>query len=95
MMLSTLQLCLKSLSVSCRDEVNRLMEIINSRSRDLPNVQQGKENASLTVRNDDKGLVVADGPKLSGELRHVEFNGPTWGSSAPLNQSKVSTATFA
>ncbi|KAK4257398.1 hypothetical protein QN277_006991 [Acacia crassicarpa] len=72
-----------------RDEVYRLMEIINSRARDLPNVVQGEENARLTVRNDNKDLVVSHDPKMSNEQRHEDLNGALWGSSTPLEMSKV------
>ncbi|KAF7806397.1 nuclear pore complex protein NUP1 [Senna tora] len=73
-----------------REEVNRLMEIINSKAGDLPNAEQGKQSASLTSRKDDKGLLVEhEFPKISNELRQGELNGTVWGSSTPLDQSKV------
>ncbi|KAI9117116.1 hypothetical protein K1719_011282 [Acacia pycnantha] len=72
-----------------RDEVHRLMEIINSRTRDFPNVVQGEENARLTVRNDNKDLVVSHDLKMSNEQRHEDLNGALWGSSTPLERSKV------
>lgn len=73
-----------------RDEVHRLMEIINLRASELPNVVQGEENASLTVRNDNKGIVVShDDPNISNEQKHEDLTGALWGSSTRLDRSKV------
>lgn len=84
----------KSLIPSCRDEFNRLVELLNSRAVDLPNVEQGKENTNLTSRKNDEGLVIAQGlPKVSNERRHEESKGAIWGSSTPLGLSNVSIAT--
>ncbi|XP_054820772.1 nuclear pore complex protein NUP1-like [Prosopis cineraria] len=73
-----------------RDEVHHLMEIINLRASELPNVVQGEENASLTVRNDNKGIVVShDDPNISNEQKHEDLTGALWGSSTRLDRSKV------
>ncbi|XP_028753908.1 LOW QUALITY PROTEIN: nuclear pore complex protein NUP1 [Neltuma alba] len=73
-----------------RDEIHRLMEIIKSRAGDLPNAVQGEENVSLTVRNDNKDLILShDIPKMSNEQRHEDLSGALWGSSTPLERSNV------
>lgn len=69
------------------------MEIINSRASDLSNVVQGEENASLTVRNDNKALVGSHDSKMSNEQRHEDLTGALWGISTPLERLKVGSAT--
>ncbi|KAI4344141.1 hypothetical protein L6164_011407 [Bauhinia variegata] len=87
--LSEIEQLLKERKFS-RDEINHLMEILNSRTVDTPNVEQGRENQSLTAKNDDKSLVVTQRvSKISNEQKLGELNGAIWGRSTPLGQSKV------
>ncbi|KAI4335707.1 hypothetical protein L6164_014329 [Bauhinia variegata] len=73
-----------------RDEINHLVEILNSRTVDIPNVEHVRENQSLTAKNDDEVFVVTHQvSKTSNEQKHGELNGAIWGSSTPLVQSKV------
>ena len=68
LLVNLLEELLPFVTSSCRDEVNRLMEILNSKVTDLPNIELQKENAILTARKDDKGLLVEHGlQKLSNE----------------------------
>lgn len=79
---------------SCRDEFNRLVEVLNSRAIDPPNVEKGKENKNLTSKKDHEELPMAQGiPKVSNERRHEELNGAIWGNSTPVGLSKVSIPT--
>ncbi|CAL0304980.1 unnamed protein product [Lupinus luteus] len=73
-----------------RDEFNRLVEVLNSRAIDVPNVEKGKESNNLASRKDHQELAFAHRlPKVSNERRHEELNGAIWGNSIPLGPSKV------
>lgn len=56
---------------------------------DLSNVEQGKENTSLTSSKDAEH----GPPNVSNEQRNEESAGAIWGTSTPL-VSKVSSATY-
>ncbi|KAE9604467.1 hypothetical protein Lal_00031945 [Lupinus albus] len=77
-------------NIFSRDEFSRLVEVLNSRAIDLPNVEKGKENNNLASRKDHQELALAHRlPKVSNERRHEELNGAIWGNSTPLGLSKV------
>jgi hypothetical protein len=64
--------------------------LLNSRAIDVSNVEQGKEHANLTSRQDGGGIVVPDKlPKVFNERRHEESNGVIGESSTPSCMSKV------
>lgn len=84
---------LQSLISSCRDEIDHLVEVLNSREIVVSNVEQGNRHTNLTSQQDDEGLAMTHRlPKVSSERRHEESNGAIWGSSTPLGLSKVSIA---
>ncbi|KOM40050.1 hypothetical protein LR48_Vigan04g024800 [Vigna angularis] len=63
-----------------QDEFDRLVAVINSRVMDLSNVEQGKENTSLTSSKDAEH----GPPNVSNEQRNEESAGAIWGTSTPL-----------
>ncbi|KAL1348724.1 uncharacterized protein [Arachis hypogaea] len=73
-----------------RDEFNRLVELLNSRLVDPPNVEQGKQNANLTSQKHDEEFSIAQRfLKVSDARRHVESKGAIWESPTPLGLSNV------
>ncbi|MED6186089.1 hypothetical protein PIB30_063436 [Stylosanthes scabra] len=73
-----------------RDEFNHLVEVLNSRVVDLPNVEQGKENANLTYQKHDEEFSISQGIlKVSDARRHEELKGAIWESPTPLGRSNV------
>ncbi|KAL6226329.1 hypothetical protein ACLB2K_000291 [Fragaria x ananassa] len=85
--LSEIEQLLKGKKFS-RDEVNRLMEIIQSKAVEHPTMGHGKEKLSTTAGGEAKGTVITHAvPKaLSGENRE-DMSKAIWGTSTPLPQS--------
>ncbi|KAL2340462.1 hypothetical protein Fmac_008402 [Flemingia macrophylla] len=87
--LSDIELLVKGKKFS-RDEFDRLVAVLNSRMMDISNVEQGKENTTLTSMKDDEGLAMAYRlPNFSNEQRHEESTRAILGTSTPLHPSKV------
>lgn len=83
----------------CRDEVNRLMEVINSRAVELPNVEKENKYQSRTPGGETKAPVETKGPAASQEIVEMtsersqrDLHGSLWKTSTPLPQSIVRVA---
>ncbi|KAK1551347.1 hypothetical protein Q3G72_034263 [Acer saccharum] len=73
-----------------RDEINRLMEIINSRVTDLPEVEQENKYLSLTMRGDAKKPIAAlENPRQSNAEKQEDFNKALVGMSSAVLQSSM------
>ncbi|EXC04106.1 hypothetical protein L484_012343 [Morus notabilis] len=77
-----------------KDEVNRLMEVINSRAVELPNVEKEKKYQSRTPGGETKAPVETKGPAASQEIVEMtsersqrDLHGSLWKTSTPLPQS--------
>ncbi|EEF35215.1 hypothetical protein RCOM_1075930 [Ricinus communis] len=78
-----------------RDEINRLIEILNSRGVDLPDVEH--ENECIGTPAGDLGEHAHDGNKANAfensrksiEEKNGDLDGGLWKSSTPLSESKL------
>lgn len=78
-----------------RDQINRLTEILHSKSLGLSNVDQGKKNQSTTSEGEVVGVLAAhETPRKSTEEKPESSNRVLWTTSTPLpppSLSKVSS----
>ncbi|KAK3210935.1 hypothetical protein Dsin_015641 [Dipteronia sinensis] len=73
-----------------RDEINRLMEIINSRVTNLPEVEQENKYLSLTMRGDTKKPIAAlENPRQSNAEKQEDLNKALVGTSSAVLQSSM------
>ncbi|KAK2645916.1 hypothetical protein Ddye_021111 [Dipteronia dyeriana] len=73
-----------------RDEINRLMEIINSRVSNLPEVEQENKYLSFTVRGDAKKPIAAlENPRQSNAEKLEDLNKALVGTSSAVLQSSM------
>ncbi|GAV82501.1 hypothetical protein CFOL_v3_25952 [Cephalotus follicularis] len=73
-----------------RDEINHLMEIIQSRAATCPDVEQ--ENKDLSViagRDAERTAISFENPSKPVEEKQEDLNIPFWGTSTPFRQSSV------
>ncbi|XP_050369418.1 nuclear pore complex protein NUP1 [Argentina anserina] len=85
--LSEIEQLLKGKQFS-RDEVNRLMEIIQSKTVELPTVVHGKEKLGNTAGGEAKGpVVIHTVPKVLSRDTQEERSKAIWGTSTHLPQS--------
>lgn len=75
----------------CRDEVNRLMQIINSQASELPNVEKEEKYESTAARGEDKAVAAShEIINTLSDRNQRELHGSIWKTSTPLPQSVVS-----
>ncbi|PON63227.1 nucleoporin-like protein [Parasponia andersonii] len=70
------------------DEVNRLMQIINSRAAELPNVEQEKKYQIIAAEGETKGAVASHGIiNTPSDRNQRDLHGSVWKTSTPLPRS--------
>lgn len=73
----------------CRDEINRLIEIICSRAVDVPD--QEKKYLTPPVKGDaERPIAALENPRKSVEEKQEDLSKALWGPSTTLLQSSVS-----
>lgn len=75
----------------CRDEIDRLMEILNSRLVDIVDVDGEKKEPRLSIGGESKMNLLASGSPLTLiDGKQEDMNRAILGTSTPHLQSKVS-----
>jgi hypothetical protein len=65
----------------CRDEINRLMEILHSRAVNLLNVEQEEEHSSMTARDVGRPAAAIECSRKSTEEKREDINTAILGTS--------------
>ena len=75
----------------CRDEINRLTEILSSRVADLSNVDSEEKKLNMALKREGKGAVlVRENPRASIEEKKGDLDGARVDSLITLPQFAVS-----
>ncbi|GLU09682.1 hypothetical protein SLE2022_265290 [Rubroshorea leprosula] len=72
-----------------RDEINHLIEIINSRAVDVPNVDQERKELGMSGEGANRPIVSYQTPRKSDEEKNEDFSKALWGLSTPFHQSII------